>query len=418
MTLAAVLKDAKELAVPTADETKRVNSLVKEVISKVSREISRQRLSAKIVVGGSVAKGTWLPGVSDMDFFIIFNYSKFSGKSKTLSNVAEPVLLKAFRKADKLHGSRDYFSVDYKGYALEFVPVLDISKGKEAKNITDFSPLHVSWVQKHAKKKDDIRLVKQFMKAAKVYGAESYIAGFSGHVVDILVAHYGGFEKLLKAAKKWRDNEFIDPAKHYRNKGESLKVLNASKIAGPMILIDPIEKNRNAAAALGKENYDKFRKVAKKFLKNPNLDFFDEKFVTVEYLKERAGKRSLIVFEIKTPSGKPDIVGARMKHIFELLEKNFLAEDFSPKEIGWEFNNTAMFWFYFDKKPLSKTKLHWGPPAKLAEEHIAGFKKAWKGHKITKKKGRYAVEIKRQYLLPKELAKALAKEFKLNLISS
>jgi hypothetical protein len=60
--------------------------------------------------------------------------------------------------------------------------------------------------------------------------------------------------------------------------------------------------------------------------------------------------------------------------------------------------------------------LHPGPPANLAKEHILGFKKAWKGHKVTVKNKRYVVELKRKYLKPADLAKILAKEFKLKLI--
>jgi tRNA nucleotidyltransferase (CCA-adding enzyme) len=415
MPLASALKEAKKLAVPTADERMRVNSLVKEVISKVSKEIARQKMPAKIVVGGSVAKGTWLPGVSDMDFFILFNYDKFSDKSAELSNISEKVLRKVFRGVQRLGGSRDYFSANYKGYSLEFVPVLDISGNQEARNITDFSPLHVSWVVKKARSKDDIRLAKQFMKSCRVYGAESYISGFSGHVVDILVAHYGSFEKLLKAAAKWNKKEFLDPAKHYKNSQEAMESVAQSKIIGPLFIVDPIEKGRNAAAALGKEKYDIFRAMAKKFLSKSSIEFFHEKFISVESLRKKVGNRSLIVFEVDTPKGKPDIIGARMKHVFEQLEKRFMSEDFQILEKGWEFNHKTMFWFYCDSKSLGKTKIHLGPPVKLANEHIMGFKKAWKGHKIVKKKGRYAVELGRKFVKPEELAKALAKEFKLTL---
>jgi len=418
MSLPQVLKEARKLAVPNATETKRVNSLVKEVISKVSSALKRQGISAKIVVGGSVAKGTWLPGVSDMDFFVIFNYSKFSDKSAQLSNFAEKILRKAFRNLQRMGGSRDYFSARYKDYQLEFVPVLDISAGKEAKNITDYSPLHVAWVAKRAKNKDDIRLAKQFMKSCGVYGAESYISGFSGHAVDILVAHYGSFERFLRAAAKWKDHEFLDPQKHYKNSQEAMESVSQSKIIGPLFIVDPIEKGRNAAAALGKEKYNLFRSSVRKFLTKPTVEYFVEKEPSLKDLASKARGRSLIVFERATPKGKPDIVGAEMKHVFELLEKRFAGNDFVVKEKRWSLNNKTLFWFYFDSKPLSKTKLHWGPPVKLAQNHAESFKKAWKGHKIVKKKGHFVVEIERRYREPQELAMQLAKELKLKIIHS
>ncbi len=416
MILKEVLTEAKKLAVPTKAEHTRVNSLVREITLKVSSEIRKQKLNAKVIVGGSVAKGTWLPGISDIDFFMIFNYERFSDRSTEISDFAEKVLMKIFANLRRLHGSRDYFSTNHKGYNFEFVPVLDISKRQQARNITDFSPLHIQYVAKNAKIKDDVRLVKQFMKAAGVYGAESYIAGFSGHVADLLIAYCGTFERFVRNVASWQDKIIIDLSKKYKNKNEILQILNPSKKTGPLILIDPVEPERNAAAALGKEKFNLLRKACKAFLKKPSIEFFKEKHITVESLIAKKGKRTLIIFEATPPKDKPDIAGAIMKTIFERLQKSFAENDFKILEMSWHFNTITRFWFYFDSKQLSAKKLHLGPPVKLAKEHILGFKKAWKNHKIAVKNGRYVVELKRKYLKPKDLAKMLAKEFKLKLI--
>ncbi len=413
MAISGILKEARKLAVPSEKEELRVNSLVKEVLQKINSELTKQKLAAKIIVGGSVAKGTWLPGISDIDFFIIFNYDRFVDRSTELSDFAESALKKVFTNLKRLHGSRDYFSAKHKNYSLEFVPVLDISRGQQARNITDYSPLHINWILKKAKKKDDVRLAKQFLKAAGVYGAESYISGFSGHAVDLLVSHYGTFEKFIRAAASWKLNTFIDPAKTYRDKRDAVSAINAAKIAGPLILIDPVESSRNAAAALEKEKFEKLVRACRDFIRKPNVEFFREKHITTERLIAKKGKRYLVVFEIKALAEKPDIVGAKMRTLFETLQKRFTNEDFMIKEAGWHFGKLTRFWFYLDKKTLPAKKLHFGPPVKLAKEHINGFKKAWKGHKISIKNKRYVVELKRKFTNPKDFAKQLAKEFKL-----
>lgn len=414
--LAAVLEEAKKLVIPTKKEQKRIASIVKDVDQKVSAEIRKRKIAARIVVGGSVAKGTWLPGISDIDFFLIFNYETFVNRSAEISDIAESILKKVFPKLQRLHGSRDYFATKYKRYNIEFVPVLDISQGQQAKNITDFSPLHINWVVQNVKRKDDARLAKQFMKAAKVYGAESYIAGFSGHVVDILIANYGSFEKLLRSAVKWEPKEFIDPAKHYANKAAALAKIDKSKLFGPLILVDPVEPERNAAAALGFDKFNSFKTAAKKFLANPSIEFFKEKAVSLNELTRFARGKVLIVFELKTPTGKPDIIGAKIKNLFEMLQRRFADEDFIITESGWEFGKTTKFWFYFDKKPLQKIKLHFGPPTSLSKEHIVRFKKAWPGHKVFIINNRFVIKLKRKFTKPQELARMLAKEFKLRLI--
>jgi tRNA nucleotidyltransferase (CCA-adding enzyme) len=144
----AVLEEAKKLATPSKAEEAKVNSAVKDVISKITKELTKQNLKAKVVVGGSVAKGTWLPGISDIDFFLVFDYDDFSDRSAEISNFAEKVLKKVLRNLQRLHGSRDYFAVKHENYNLEVVPVLDISNGQQARNITDYSPLHVKYVAK------------------------------------------------------------------------------------------------------------------------------------------------------------------------------------------------------------------------------------------------------------------------------
>jgi tRNA nucleotidyltransferase (CCA-adding enzyme) len=415
MTLITILKEAEKLAIPSKKEKSKILSLVKEVLHKVNSELKKQKIAAKAVVGGSVAKGTWLPGISDIDFFIVFNYDLYNALSAELSNFAEKVLKKVFQKITKLHGSRDYFAVKYKGYNLEFIPVLDISGGQKAKNIIDYSPLHVKWVLKKAKTKNDIRLAKQFLKAAGVYGAESYIAGFSGHVVDLLVSYYGTFEKFVKAVANWPNKVIIDLSGKYKNDEEILQTLNPSKIIGPLILVDPIEPERNAAAAVSQEKFGLLKDTCKNFLKNPSIEFFKEKSFTLKSLVAKKGKQSLIVFEVKIPTGKTDIVGAKMKSLFEILQKRFVEEDFKINQAGWYFAKITKFWFYFDKKPLPGKKLHFGPPINADKKYILAFKRKWKGYKIKTFQKLYAVEIKRKYTKVEQLAKDLAKEFKLKL---
>jgi tRNA nucleotidyltransferase (CCA-adding enzyme) len=77
-----------------------------EIISKIQSELSSRKIKADVVIGGSVAKGTYLKNY-DFDVFVQF-YKNPS------SDVLEKVLKKAFKKIERLHGSRDYFKIKYK----------------------------------------------------------------------------------------------------------------------------------------------------------------------------------------------------------------------------------------------------------------------------------------------------------------
>src|SRR3989338_2312341 len=189
-----VLKQALARVTPSREERKRVFVHVQRFLKTVNARFKKLKISAQATLGGSYAKDTWLTGDYDVDIFVRF---ALKHKEQNLSERLEQAL-KPF-KAERLHGSRDYFWVLQGKIKYELVPVLAITKPSQAENVTDFSYWHVAWVNKKGKKlKDDIRLVKAFMKAQQCYGAESYVRGFSGHVVDILTIHFGGFVLLLK----------------------------------------------------------------------------------------------------------------------------------------------------------------------------------------------------------------------------
>src|SRR3989338_153761 len=193
---------------PSEQERKRIFETASNVISKLNLK------DASAMLGGSIAKGTWLSGNNDIDIYVRFNKDS---AEKDISKLLENAL-KSFKGVKKVHGSRDYFQIDNDNLIVELIPILKIGSPGEAKNITDISPLHVEWVTKALFKKpnlaDDIRLAKSFLGAAGIYGAESYIHGFSWYSVEILIIHYGGFERFLKAASKWKNKTIIDTANY------------------------------------------------------------------------------------------------------------------------------------------------------------------------------------------------------------
>jgi len=416
MKLSSVLAKAKKFVTPSKDEEKKISSITKSVIKKVDAQIKKKRIHAKLIVGGSVAKGTWLPGISDIDFFLQFNYKDYETKSALLSDISEKILRSAFKKIERVHGSRDYFTLQNNGFNIEIVPVLKISSPEKAKNITDVSPLHINWVRKKVRKSKklvtEIRLAKQFFKANRLYGAESYIKGFSGHVIEVLTIYYGSFAKLVGAIAKWKQNEIIDIEKRYKNKKEVFKAINPSKRQGPLIIVDPIEPGRNAAAALSKEKYELAKKICQKFIRSPSFDFFEIKKINIEELIAKKGKRKLIIIKALPEKNKTDIAGAKLLKKFEWIKKELLNEGFKiiVADWWWDEKSLALFWFYFDPKPLPKIKKHWGPPLSAKKENIDSFRKKWKKYKIKKSKGRLYVEVKRLATTPEQFLKNLLRK--------
>src|SRR3989338_336178 len=219
-----ILKQTLQKYKPTLKQRNLLHKQITAVLKLIQEELTKKKLKAQVLLGGSAAKGTFIKDDFDCDIFIRFDYEEY--KQKDISAFTETILT-GF-KPKRVHGSRDYFQFAYQGINYEIIQVLYVTNPKKALNVTDMSPSHIDWVQKHMSSalRDEVLLAKLFCKAQTLYGAESYINGFSGHVLDILIIYYGSFLKLLKASLTWNLYDIIDVEKHH-----TAQSLNESKIA-------------------------------------------------------------------------------------------------------------------------------------------------------------------------------------------
>lgn len=342
-----------------------------ELKNKVNDFINNINIKdAKVVLGGSGAKGTWLKNQVDADIFVKFDSKKY--KNKDLSKILLKALKKKFKKIELIHGSRDYFNINYNNFIFEIIPVLDIKKASEAKNITDISPLHALWIRKNSNEKvrDEIRKFKYFLKINDLYGAESYIRGFSGYIAEILVIYYKSFNNLIKNVRRWKDGQVIDIEHH-----GTANNLNESK-KSPLIIIDPVQENRNAAAALSKEKFDRLISLSKEKINfnKKKLDF----------------KKYNLILEVIPKKNKKDVMGAKSLKIFEYLKKNL--ERFDVKDSMFKFDNKASIYFKLKKTILDKYSEHQGPPLAI-EDGCRKFLRKYMKHKTYVRNNRYYVRL-------------------------
>ncbi|MEK6974573.1 MAG: CCA tRNA nucleotidyltransferase [Nanoarchaeota archaeon] len=379
---------------------RKEEAFVRKEARKFISRINKKLKNAKAVIGGSFEKNTWLSGKYDIDIFVKFNYKKY--REKDISKELEHAL-KYFKKT-KIHGSRDYFQIKHGKLNLEIVPVLDVKNYRQALNVTDVSPLHSKFVKQNSNKKiqDEIRITKQFLKANNIYGAESYIRGLSGYLVELLLIYYKSFNSLIKNAAKWPDSLVIDIKKHYKNKEDATRNINWAK-RGPLIMIDPVQKNRNVAAALSKEKYENLKQIAKDYLENPNDGFFFEKKFDLNALK------GYIVLRIMPKPGKRDIVGAKLLKLFEYIKNKTKEEGFELTDHGWHFNKISYFWFKTEKEEIDLVRKHYGPFVDDFK-NLKNFKKKWKGYKVYKEKNKTYILVERKFPRIRYFLKNLIKE--------
>ena len=402
------MKNVKAILEEVLEEIQPDKSYEKEIFERINniiKKINKNQNYIKAILGGSGAKGTWLK-TFDADIFALFGYSKFKDKSNKLSDILEKILRKKFRNLARIHGSRDYFQIKESKFTFEIIPILKISKAEQAKNITDVSPLHSKWVGKHKKLINEMKLTKQFCQANNVYGAESYIRGFSGYICEILTVYYGSFLGLMKNAAKWNDKVVIDVQKYYKGK-DVFKIVNTSKLISPLIVIDPVQKDRNAAAALSDEKFEAFKKAARELIKRLSKEFFTKKELSSIFLKGKNNNK-LLKAAAKPLNGKADVVGSKLLKIFEFLSQNLEKKSFKIIKSDWEWNkkDDAIFYFLLENKKLSSFIEIEGPLLSM-KMHVLNFKKTHK--KTYAKKDRIFASEKREFAKPENLLRSLMK---------
>jgi tRNA nucleotidyltransferase (CCA-adding enzyme) len=385
-------------------ETEKLTSLLRDALK-------RDKISAEVFVGGSYTKNTLIKGKSyDIDVFARFDW-KYEELSPILEKIVKKVAKKGKFKMDKIHGSRDYFRLwEDKKAIFEIIPVTRIKKPKEARNVTDLSYFHVNYVKR--KLKGDIAreviLAKQFCKANDVYGAESYVNGFSGYALECLIIYYKSFEKMLRELGKMKENErlIIDPGKKFKKKSDVLFELNESKLGSPIILIDPTWKERNALAALSRETFRKFQESAAKFLKKPSKEFFVIKEFDASEFKKKAKKgEQFVSLAIETDRQEGDIAGTKMRKFSNYISKE-LAKYFEIIDKKFDYKEGKKSDFYIIAKS-KKEIIKIGPPIGF-EKHAAAFKKENK--KVYEKNGILYARIKINFTA-KEFLRKLEKNY-------
>lgn len=394
----SILKEVLKKVEPSKEDLEIIENSLKEFKVKFEKRLKSLKIDAELFIGGSFAKKTVIKKDKyDVDVFVRFD-KKYNNRE--ISNLLAKTL-KSFKNISKIHGSRDYFTLKISpGFFIELIPVKKINNLKEAENITDMSYSHVKYINRKIKSQkilDEIRIAKAFCYANNCYGAESYIHGFSGYALELLVYYYGSFTRFANAVTKMNEEKIvIDIEKHYRNRQVALMDINNSKLDSPIILVDPTYKSRNALAALSYETFEKFKSVCKKFLRSPSMKLFEIERTDLNKIKEDAKKKKyeFILLEVKTKKQEGDIAGSKLLKFYNHL--NSEVEDFfSVKKKGFNYNGKKSARYFFVVKGKGEI-IRTGPYLK-DKKHVSKFRKKHK--KTFPDKGRIYSRIKINFTL-------------------
>ncbi len=407
MTIIQVLNHVLSEIQPSFNEKQKLNLLASEVKARINKSIKNNKVKAEVIIGGSFSRGTYLRGTHDIDLFIRF-------KQEDELTLLKKIVLDEFPEAELIKASRDYYQVIYKEVLIQFIPTILIDSPLKAKNSMDASCFHVEYLNTRLNDamRNEVLLLKQFCKATGVYGAESYINGFSGYVIELLIIHFGSFIKFLEFINKSKGRMFIDMEGYYDSINKALTITKTNKSLNPVIIIDPVIATRNAAAGLNTESFNKFILNARLFLIKPSTSFFKIKERTLTDIQSLASLRGhhLITHQFNVEE-KKDVQLAKLKKAVNKIKNLIEKKEFKVYDYG--VTNNGLVYFELEQLIIPLIKKVIGPPVTINQDNFEAFinKKAINGPYVVN--GRICFDVEREENKIKPLLLRLLREIRL-----
>ena len=337
---------AKRLAIPTKVKNEKLNKVANIAMKLVSKEITKYTEITSIHYGGSYAKGTWTSEKPDIDIFVKFKKSTSEKKFKSISKKIGFNALKKFKPYTR-YSEHPFVEAVIKNIKINIVPCYDVKAG-EWKSAADRSTFHTEFILENLSGplKDDVRILKYFMSVNGIYGAEIAKQGFSGYVAEVLVYYFGSFTNVLKEiAKLKNDNAIGKPRK---------------KFDSTIIIIDPIDSNRNLGAAISTENVGKFILLSRAFINKPSIQFFRNQR---KKLSSKNILNNMLVLKFQYKKSPDDTIAGQIRRAVNSLSSQMEIAGFKilrNSSLTLE-KNQAVLLFLMDSLTISENQIHDGP---------------------------------------------------------
>ena len=241
--------------IPDDAQTEANRKTARHVMRLVSREAGKYPDVVGVELGGSYAKGTWLAGETDIDVFVKFGGGVSDERFRRVSREIGFGSMRGYDPGER-YADHPYVEAAVNGITINVVPCYDVERG-EWKSAADRSPHHTKLMRERLteSQRNDVRLLKRFLKVRGIYGAQIAVQGFSGYAAEVIILHFGGFEGAVREMADIESGSTI---------GKSTRRFDT-----PVAIMDPIDENRNLAAAISNRNMGLFILGCRELAYNP-----------------------------------------------------------------------------------------------------------------------------------------------------
>ena len=411
-----VLQQVARRIVPPEKEREKMLKLSERLRQDVERILADSGFQGRVTLQGPFARDTWLSGETDLDIFARFPSSM---ERREWTERVLPAIRKGLARFNVIERYAEHpfleFHVD--GTRVNVVPCYDVEKG-EWKSATDRTPYHTEFMNTNLtpELRLEARLLKKFARGIGVYGAEIKVGGFSGMLIDTLALYYGSLMESIRQASSWTQGTLLEI-------GKPPAVLDMKKREPgvDLVVIDPVDPDRNLAAAVRPERLWSFVAAGREFVRGPEIRyFFPPQFTrkTNPQFAERirASGRELSAIVFKHRALVPDVLWGQLmkleKSMVELMDR----EDFHiyRSTIWSDEKIESAILLEADRAVISSVKMQKGPPVSKKEDSQS-FLQRHLGARDTARGpwiegDRWVVEKKRRICTIAELVKASLRE--------
>ena len=362
---------------PSAEEEAALAADAAELVGLCDRQLAAAGVAGKAAVQGSVAKGTWLRGGggADIDLFLLLDPSVPQDRLESIALQVGPGVLE---DCQKKYAQHPYLTGRFKGHDVDLVPAYAVAEAGAKMSAVDRTPFHTAWVRAHLgdHKRAQARLLKRWLKGVGAYGAQTAIGGFSGYLVEVLVARFLSFDGVLVWLSGGAQPRHIALGKD-----------QVTDEVSPLVVVDPVDPARNCAAAVSLATLDLAILAAKAYRRSPGRRFFFPNPPRAELpvtLREslHAHESSWAGAVVRPKSKRLDIVFPQFQRAARSLEAALGHAGFTVHRLDVAVSDDeseVLLQFVCGGVPLPARRTHSGP-IDDGRPNAARFQEKWDGH--------------------------------------
>jgi tRNA nucleotidyltransferase (CCA-adding enzyme) len=432
---------------PDPSERRHIEEASIALIEAVERTASDMGLdSVRCILSGSVAKGTYMKD-PDLDLFILF----MPGTGLDVLKEKGLEIGRRVLSSPKLnYAQHPYMTGSFMGLRADIVPGIDIPEGARVVTAVDRTQHHTRYVNSRLvpKSRDDVILLKSFLKGIGSYGAEDTSTGFSGYLSELLVLWKGSFGSVVEwfaslpvARSPPTDREEIG-VEHIRPGSiEPVSFAEAPLCMDPphplgdyrsrferdiLIIIDPTDRERNVASPVSAQTLAHTALCAASLIASPTTGCFHPYSGRPHDLSLLLSGSLEGAFVLDLPEGDPSRIASQLRRSFVNLSASLRREGFDEAAITFIYafgrasridpaykksraawsgdidSDSVIFWISTVPPTLPETYRHWGPPED--NRQAADFRARWKDRQVVSEEGRLFVDLRRTRTEPNGLA--------------